>query len=220
MPASDTDGVDDRDSEEPPRSPESSVRLLYVESDDEFAALVATYLGRYRPRVTVDRVRTPEAAMAALRDDGDSDNGDVGDDGGDDADGGVDCVVTDHRPPALDGVALCRRVHRVDESLPVLLLTGEPTGSVDEPAAQAGASAVLYKRAGLDTLDRLADRVVDAAAADSDAAPVTGEQVTGDDATVGRRDSDERGDSGGADAGAVDPTHVTEADSDAAPGSE
>lgn len=61
----------------------------------------------------------------------------------------VDLVIADIRMPKMDGIELTRALRSdVDErirKLPVILLTGEKQGGLEQEALEAGASAFLQK---------------------------------------------------------------------------
>jgi len=72
-------------------------------------------------------------------------------------DGRADCVVTDHDPPAVDGLALLGRLGERDPGVPVVVYASGGSEAVASEAVSAGAADYLPADAGV---DRLADRVV------------------------------------------------------------
>lgn len=120
-----------------------SLRVVHVESDAEFAALTDAYLRRCFPGIELVHADGVADAVAAVR-------------------SGVDCVVTDHRPPLTDAAEVATGVRRVDAGVPVVALSG----ALDDPDRAAGVDGAISKRRGLDALDALVERVSCAAAAD------------------------------------------------------
>ena len=113
------------------------IRVVHVERDDGVAALVDQYLSLAHPAVELRRVDEVADVADAVRED-------------------VDCVVTDHRPPLTDGGDVVAAVRDVDPDVPVVVFSAAPEESV------AGTADAVAKRAGLDGLDLLVERVVDA----------------------------------------------------------
>ncbi|MFC7098002.1 hypothetical protein [Halobaculum marinum] len=113
------------------------VQVVHVEHDCEVAALAEQYLSIAYPEIDLRHVADPDAVAAAVAD-------------------GADCVVTDHRPPLTDAAAVAETVSNVDSDVPVVVYSAAP----DETLVNA--DGVVAKRAGLDGLDTLVERVVDA----------------------------------------------------------
>ena len=86
-----------------------SGRVLIVEDDETIGAVMARALGAegYETRW----VRSGEAALTSLD--------------------GVVLVLLDLGLPGLDGVEVCRRIRRIDATLPVIMFS---SGTKDEPA--------------------------------------------------------------------------------------
>lgn len=55
------------------------------------------------------------------------------------------CLVMDLHLPGVSGLDLLRRLHAARQSLPVLIMTGDPDPDLREQALQAGAVAFLTK---------------------------------------------------------------------------
>ncbi|MFC7069163.1 hypothetical protein [Halobaculum lipolyticum] len=114
-----------------------SIRVVHVERDEGVATLTEQYLSSTAPPVDSRPIGDVGRVAAAVRE-------------------GVDCVVTDHRPPLTDAGDVVDAVHGVDPDVPVVVFSAAPDRNV------AGAAGAVAKRAGLEGLDRLVDRVVDA----------------------------------------------------------
>ncbi|UIP00726.1 hypothetical protein Hbl1158_05045 [Halobaculum sp. CBA1158] len=117
------------------------LRVIHVERDEGIASLVETYLTRGRSGVSVRRVRSPDGVASAV-------------------DERVDCVVTDHRPPGTDAVDVAEAVRTVAPEVPVVVFS-----CTAEAVRDAGSvHDAVAKRAGLEGLDELVERVGDAVA--------------------------------------------------------
>ncbi|MFC7136391.1 hypothetical protein ACFQRB_07280 [Halobaculum litoreum] len=118
------------------------MRVLHVERGVGVGALTEQYVEAAYPSVEVTHVRGTgyggEVAAAVAE--------------------GVDCVVTDHRPPLTDAGVVAGTVAAVDETVPVVVFSAAPDERIE------GAAAVLRKRSGLDGLDALVGTVVGLAA--------------------------------------------------------
>lgn len=55
------------------------------------------------------------------------------------------CFVIDYKMPAMDGLELLARLRDRRSWLPAILITGDPDGSIEQRAAQAGVREVLRK---------------------------------------------------------------------------
>ncbi|WP_423751110.1 PAS domain S-box protein [Salinirarus marinus] len=126
-----------------PRTPATGeIRVLYV-SPDSVARGVTAAIEREYERATVEQVR-PEKLTARVDD--------------------VDCVVSEHRPPEVDGIEVLRAVRRRAPDLPFVLFPSQGDETVAADAVAAGVSE--YVPRGSDTVDRLASAVERAVAAE------------------------------------------------------
>ena len=107
-----------------------SGRVLIVEDDETIGAVMARALGAegYDARW----VRSGEAALASLD--------------------GVVLVLLDLGLPGLDGVEVCRRIRRIDATLPVIMLTAREDEIDVVVGLDAGASDYVRKPFGLPEL--------------------------------------------------------------------
>jgi len=74
----------------------------------------------------------------------------------------VDCVVSDHKRPEFDGVALLERLRSVDESLPVVLFTAHGTEATASAAIAGNVSGYVSETAETDQFAALSDRIENA----------------------------------------------------------
>ncbi|AGN01356.1 sensor box histidine kinase [Salinarchaeum sp. Harcht-Bsk1] len=79
-----------------------------------------------------------------------------------DAAGGVDCVVTDHDAPDVDGIALLEAVRARSPELPVVLFTDAGSETVASRAISAGVTEYVVRGEHADEWDRLATVIDDA----------------------------------------------------------
>ena len=107
-----------------------SGRVLIVEDDETIGAVMARALGAegYETRW----VRSGEAALTSLD--------------------GVVLVLLDLGLPGLDGVEVCRRIRRIDATLPVIMLTARQDEIDVVVGLDAGASDYVRKPFGLPEL--------------------------------------------------------------------
>jgi PAS domain S-box-containing protein len=118
----------------------AAIRVLHVDDDPGAADAVATVLGD-EGEMIVETVAGARVALDRL------------------ADLDVDCVVSNHDPPDLDGVALLEAVRADDPDLPFLLFTGTGGEAVASRAISAGVTDYLRKGDDLERCAVLADRV-------------------------------------------------------------
>jgi PAS domain S-box-containing protein len=105
----------------------SAIRVLHVEDDPDFAALVAEFLEREDDRLDVVTVHDPAAAVDRL------------------ADERVDCVVSDYDLPGRDGVELLESIRADHPNLPFVLFTGRGSEDIASEAIDAGVTNYLQK---------------------------------------------------------------------------
>ena len=134
------------DAPRPPLVEETgSITVLHVDDDPEFAAVVADFLERDHPAVSVESVTDVETAVSRL-------------------DEGVDCVVSDYDMPGIDGISFLERVREDFPELPFILFTGKGSEAVASDAISAGVTDYLQKRVGSEQYELLRNRIFDAVA--------------------------------------------------------
>lgn len=101
------------------------MRVLYVSDDPDARDRVATGLEAADADCTVEPVSDPESARDSI-----------------DANG-VDCVVTDHHPPAIDALAVLEELGVRERPQPVVVFTDSGSESLASDAFAAGATGYL-----------------------------------------------------------------------------
>jgi len=121
----------------------TSVRVLHVDGDTEFADVTATRLEREDGRFVVETAADAAAGLARLEA------------------GGIDCIVSEYDVPGSDGIEFLECVREARGDLPFILFTGEGSEAVASEAITAGATDYLRKGRD-DQYAALADRIADA----------------------------------------------------------
>jgi CheY-like chemotaxis protein len=112
-------------------------RVLVVDDDPEVVELTEIYLER-QTEVTVVGETDPERALQRVRAES------------------FDCIVSDYRMPAMDGVEFCRQAHE-RAPVPCIVFTSADDPDVRDAVETAG-FGLVYKR-GTDGYDNLAEQV-------------------------------------------------------------
>jgi PAS domain S-box-containing protein len=121
-------------------SARSSIRVLHVDDDPEFAELTATFLEREDERLTVETAQSVPAELDCLADD-------------------VDCVVSDYDMPELTGIDFLEAVREHHPDLPFVLFTGKGSEEVASDAISAGVTDYIQKEHGTSQYAVLANRI-------------------------------------------------------------
>ncbi len=121
------------------------IRVLVVDEDPDVLELTETFLRRASDRIAVETETSASAALDRV------------------ADGAVDCVVSDFRMPAMDGLELFEAIRETDSDLPFFLFTAAADRETSEAARSAGVTGFVRKGAGTEHYDELADLITDAA---------------------------------------------------------
>jgi FixJ family two-component response regulator len=117
------------------------VDVLCVDDDQQFLDLVETRLERSFDRIRAETTTSADDAIAALEDD-------------------VDCIVTDYRMPAADGLELLKRIRTADPAVPVIFFTGHGSEDIAADAIRAGVTDYLQKGGDESTIQLLGNRVL------------------------------------------------------------
>jgi len=104
---------------------EGAIRVLYVDPDTGTAERVTDSLEDEHERLSTTVVTTVADAVDSLGDDT------------------VDCIVSGHRRPELDGIGLLEQVRRVDDAIPVVLFTAHGSEATASKAIAGGASGYV-----------------------------------------------------------------------------
>ena len=127
-----------------PTPASGGVRVLHVDDEPAFADMVATYLEREAPQLTVEtRTSASEGLERLAADD-------------------VDCVVSDYDMPGQDGLEFLETVRKTRPDLPFILYTGRGSEAVASDAVSAGVTDYLQKESGREQYSLLANRIMQA----------------------------------------------------------
>ena len=123
---------------------ESTIRVLLVDDDADFAAVAAELLEREDDRLDVAVETGPSPSLDRL---------DVE---------AFDCLVSDYQMAGTDGIELLDTLRDRQPSLPFILFTGEGSEAVASEAISAGATDYVRKGTATDQYALLANRIVQA----------------------------------------------------------
>lgn len=132
----------------PASKPASSIRVLIVDDDPEFADLTATFLERENPAIDPTTVTTSEEALTLLEKPDE-----------------FDCIISDYEMPGQDGIELLETVQDRQLGIPFILFTGRGSEDIASQAISAGVTDYLQKKGGTEQYERLANRILHASAA-------------------------------------------------------
>tara|TARA_R110002124_G_scaffold1797_17_gene11600 strand:- start:60652 stop:61977 length:1326 start_codon:yes stop_codon:yes gene_type:complete len=116
-------------------------QILFIDDEPRLCEAAAEWLGV--SGFAVETFTEPERALARL------------------PQADFDCVVTDVRMPAMDGLAVLGQITQFDAELPVVLLTGHGDVPMAVQAMRAGAHDFLEKPYDADYLVAILDRAVE-----------------------------------------------------------
>jgi PAS domain S-box-containing protein len=122
-------------------SSDDSIRVLYVNSDPDFADLVQTKLKRTEFDIRCAAARNLDAALEVLSSER------------------IDCVVTAYSLIEETGIALSRSIRQQDDELPIILFTGQGDEEIASEATRAGVTDYIPIRADRDNFELLAGRI-------------------------------------------------------------
>lgn len=108
-------------------SENTSLSVLVIEDDPEYARLLSAFLKRRGHRVTIAQDGVQGQRLARMEQ--------------------PDVITMDHRLPAGLGTAVTRRLQESihTSGIPIIMLTGSPLGPIEPIAREAGVVAVLSK---------------------------------------------------------------------------
>ncbi len=124
---------------------DTSIRVLHVDDDPDFADLTADYVEANSDRIEVETETSPGDALELLTTTNE-----------------IDCVVSDYEMPGMDGIELLERVREERPHLPFILFTGKGSEEVASEAISKGVTDYLQKEVGADQYAVLANRIANA----------------------------------------------------------
>ena len=122
-------------------SSEGDIRVLHVDDDREFAEVAAMHLERADGSLDVVTEASARDGLERLRT------------------APIDCVVSDHDMPGMDGLEFLKAVREEFEELPFILFTGKGNEEIASDAISAGVTEYLQKDVGTDQYTVLANRI-------------------------------------------------------------
>jgi PAS domain S-box-containing protein len=117
------------------------ITVLHVDDEPDFADLVATYLKRRHEGISVETAMNAEEGLDVL------------------AETEIDCIVSDHDMPGMDGLDFLRAVRDDYPDLPFVLFTGKGNEEIASDAISAGVTEYLQKGTGTEQYAVLANRI-------------------------------------------------------------
>jgi len=124
--------------------PDSPIRVLHVDDEPGFADMVADFLEREDPQITVQTAKTVESAIEIL----DTSS--------------IDCIVSDYEMPEANGLQFLHTVRNSELDVPFILFTGKGSEEIASDAISAGVTDYLQKEGGSSQYTLLAHRVTNA----------------------------------------------------------
>jgi PAS domain S-box-containing protein len=122
-------------------SSEGAVRVLHVDDEREFAEVAAMHLERADAGLDVVTEFSAQDGLDRLRT------------------SPIDCVVSDHDMPGMDGLEFLKAVREEFTELPFILFTGKGNEEIASDAISAGVTEYLQKDVGTDQYTVLANRI-------------------------------------------------------------
>jgi len=120
------------------------IRVLHVDSDPDFLAVVAEHLEYENESLIVEGETDPQAALDRLDQ------------------VSFDCVLSDHRPSVIDGLAFLERVREHHPEMPFILYTSHGSEEIASEAISAGVTEYMQKETGTDQYAVLANTIANA----------------------------------------------------------
>ena len=121
-----------------------SIRILHVDDEPGFAAVVADCLERESDDLTVETAGGADKGITHLREHR------------------VDCIVSDYDMPGENGIEFLEQVREIDPDLPFILFTGKGSEEIASDAISAGVTDYLQKETGTGQYAVLANRIENA----------------------------------------------------------
>ena len=122
----------------------STVRVLHVDDEPDFADVAATFVEQEDDRFEVDTTTSASDGLERL------------------ATTEFDCIVSDYDMPGTDGIEFLKTVRETHPDLPFILYTGKGSEEVASDAISAGVTEYLQKETGTSQYTVLANRIMNA----------------------------------------------------------
>ncbi len=120
------------------------IRVVHVDSDPDFLEVVAEHLESENEALAVEGETDPQAALDRLEQKA------------------VDCVLSDHRPAGIDGLAFLEGVRERNPEMPFILYTSHGSEEIASEAISAGVTEYMQKETGTDQYAVLANTIANA----------------------------------------------------------
>jgi CheY-like chemotaxis protein len=118
-------------------------RVLLVDDDPMVLSLVESFLDAVDADLEVVAAHSPTDGLARLERD----------------DHAVDCIVSDYHMPDVDGIEFLARVRELDDTVPFVLYTSDPSEDLLTTARERGATACIQKCGSPDHFESLAAQI-------------------------------------------------------------
>lgn len=118
-----------------------SISVLCVDDEPGFADLTATFLERFDEQFTTSTAESAKEGLDYL------------------SEHHVDCIVSDHDMPGMDGLAFLEAIRPTNPDLPFILFTGRGSEEIASDAISAGVSDYMQKESGNEQYAVLGQRI-------------------------------------------------------------
>jgi PAS domain S-box-containing protein len=118
-----------------------SISVLCVDDEPGLADLTATFLERFDDQFATSTAESAQEGLEFL------------------AENRVDCIVSDHDMPRMDGLEFLEAVRATNPEIPFILFTGRGSEEIASDAISAGVSDYMQKESGNDQYAVLAQRI-------------------------------------------------------------
>jgi DNA-binding NarL/FixJ family response regulator len=119
------------------------IRVLLVDDDPMVLSLVESFLDAVDSGLEVVTTPSPTDGLTRLERDGPA----------------VDCIVSDYHMPDVDGIEFLALVRELDDTVPFVLYTSDPSEDLVTTAHERGATACIQKCGSPEHFESLAARI-------------------------------------------------------------